>query len=112
MKRYSITTFIFVGLSVLLSCKEEEFPQATVTFYPTLAGELSEPVSGVGPSATIRLQTSRVLAETSQVNIKVKGNGAGYSFSYVTNPPQLEPGVVTVSIPQGENSASFSFAPK
>lgn len=112
MKRYSITTFIFVGLSVLLSCKEEEFPQATVTFYPSLAGELSEPASGVGPSATIRLQTSRVLAKTSQVNIKIKGNGAGYDFSYVTNPPQLEPGIVTVTIPEGENSATFSFAPK
>jgi hypothetical protein len=111
MKKFNITAIIFTALAVLLSCKEEEFEQATITFYPTLAGQLDEPESGIGSSATINLLTSRVLPETSQVNIKIVGNGAGYGYSYVTNPPQLEPGIVTLTIPKGENSASFSFTP-
>lgn len=111
MKKYTITTFIFAGLALMLSCKDEEFEPATITFYPTLAGQLDEPEMGVGSTATINLKTSRVLLETSQVNIKIIGNGAGYGYSYITNPPQLEPGVVTLTIPKGENTASFSFAP-
>jgi hypothetical protein len=112
MKRYIITLFVFVGLSVLFSCHEEEFEQATVTFHPTLYATLSEPEVGVGQSSTITVKTSRVMTETSQVNVKIKGNGAGYGYSYVTNPPQLEQGIVTVSILKGENSGSFTFAPK
>jgi hypothetical protein len=111
MKKYTITTFILVTLSILLSCKEEGFEQATVTFYPTLAGALAEPEVGIGASATITLLTSRVMVETSQVNVKISGNGAGYGYSFITNPPQLEPGIITLTIPKGENATSFSFAP-
>lgn len=111
MKRYSILSITL--FSILLSCHEEEYEPATITFYPTLAAELTEPAEGTpGQSATITLLTSRVMLEASQVNVRIKGNGAGYGNSYLTNPPQLEPGVVTITVPRGENSASFTFTPK
>lgn len=112
MKIYSLKylLLLFAG-SVILSCSEEDFQPATVTFYPTLAASAQEPEEGEGLPTTIYLKTSRVLNETSQVNIRIKGNGAGYGYSYVTNPPQLEPGIITLTIPEGENETSFSFAP-
>lgn len=111
--RMNIINYILTfAMLILFSCREEDFKPATVTFYPTLAGTLVEPEDGTGASATITVVASRVLSETSQVNIRIRGNGAGYGYSYVTNPPQLTPGVVTLTIPQGENTASFSFAAK
>jgi hypothetical protein len=102
---------IILTISLLLSCSEEDFQPATITFYPTLAASAQEPEEGEGVATTVRLKTSRVLNETSQVNIRIKGNGAGYGYSYVTNPPQLQPGIITLTIPEGENETSFTFAP-
>jgi hypothetical protein len=96
-----------------VSCGEEDLEQATISFYPTLAGEVNEPeVGSPGASTTIYLRTSRVLLEDSKVNIRIIGNGAGYGNSYITSPPPLAQGVITLDIPRGENTASFSFTPR
>ncbi|HET9053089.1 MAG TPA: choice-of-anchor J domain-containing protein [Cyclobacteriaceae bacterium] len=116
MKRFITLFFIpagFLLMSFLLSCDSEDFEPATITFYPTLAAEADEPAEGTtGQAITVTLQTSRVLIEDSQVNIRIEGNGAGYGNSYTTSPPQLEPGIVTLTIPRGEASATFTFTPK
>jgi hypothetical protein len=104
-------TFI-LGLFILLSCSEEQYEQATVTFYPTLSAEATEPDAGnSGAPVTVNLLTSRVLAHEAKINVRVQGNGAGYGYSYVTYPPQLEPGIVTLTIPAGEKSTLFTFTP-
>lgn len=100
-------------LSVLISCNEDEFEQATVTFYPTLEAAVDEPGPGQpGVPTVITVQTSRVLANESQINVRIRGNGAGYGNSYTTNPPQLQPGIITLTIPANETSASFTFIPR
>jgi hypothetical protein len=104
-------TLFFVML-VLLSCSEEQYEQATITFYPTLNAETLEPAAGTsGNPYTIELLTSRILAHETQVNIRIEGNGAGYGYSYTTFPPQLEPGIVTVTVPAGEKKTLFTFTP-
>lgn len=109
-KLYSIAS-LFV-LSFLFSC-EEDYDPATISFYPILNATGVEPDQDVaGLPLTVVLRTSRVLAEDSKVNIRIEGNGAGYGNSYTTFPPQLEPGVVTLTIPRGEVEASFTFTPK
>lgn len=116
MKRFINLFFLpagFVLMSFLFSCDSEDFEPATITFYPTLATEVDEPAGDViGQNVTITLRTSRVLIEDSQVNIRIEGNGAGYGNSYTTDPPQLQPGIVTLTIPRGEASATFTFTPK
>lgn len=115
MNRYIQTYCIasLLMLTFLFSCDEEENEPATITFYPALAATGTEPDEGVsGSSLTVVLRSSRVLAEDSKVNIRIEGNGAGYGNSYTTYPPQLEPGIVTLTIPQGEVQTSFTFTPK
>lgn len=116
MKRF-ITLFLipsgFLLMSFFLSCDSEDFEPATITFYPALAAEVDEPGEGItSPGITVALKTSRVLIEDSQVNIRIEGNGAGYGNSYTTSPPQLEPGILTLTIPRGSADASFTFTPK
>lgn len=101
-----------IAIALLFSC-EDEFEQATVTFYPTLEAIANEPNEGAeGVPVTISLKTSRTLADDSYVNIRIEGEGAGYGFSYTTNPPQLEPGIITLTVPAGESTASFTFTPQ
>lgn len=94
-----------------LSCTEEEYEQSTVTFYPNLEAVVDEPTQGMGSPYRIELRTSRILARESKVNIRVHGNGAGYGSSYVTYPPMLEPGTITLTVPAGENQTYFDFVP-
>jgi hypothetical protein len=109
--RNTYKTLFFVML-VLLSCSEEQYEQATITFYPNLTAEVDEPATGMsGSPYIVELVTSRVLAQETKVNIRIEGNGAGYGYSYTTFPPQLEPGIVTVTIPAGEKNTFFSFTP-
>lgn len=104
-------TFFILSMLLVLACSEE-YEQATVTFYPTLETVLSEPAQGqVGVPYRIELLTSRVMARESQVNIRVEGNGSGYGYSYMTYPPMLEPGVITLTFPAGENKTHFDFTP-
>ncbi len=111
MRNIYYKTLFFVML-VLLSCSEEQYEQATITFYPTLMAEVMEPDAGTsGNPYTVDLRTSRILAAETSVNIRIEGNGAGYGYSYTTFPPQLEPGIVTVTIPAGEKTSSFTFTP-
>lgn len=115
MNRYIKTYCIasLVTLTFLFSCDEEENEPATITFYPTLAATGAEPDEGTpGSSLTVVLRSSRVIAEDSRVNIRIAGNGAGYGYSYTTYPPQLEPGIITLTIPRGEVETSFTFTPK
>lgn len=99
-------------LAFLFSC-EEDYEPATITFYPALNGSGTEPDEDeTGQSLTVVLRTSRVMSEDSKVNIRIEGNGAGYGNSYLTTPPQLEPGVVTLTVPAEENEVSFTFTPK
>lgn len=101
----------FVVLALVLSCSEE-FEQATITFYPNLEAAASEPAPGEqGTPYRVELITSRVLAKESQINIRIEGNGAGYGNSYLTNPPPLQPGIVTLTIPANTSTASFTFTP-
>lgn len=114
MKRYiriySLAALVTAGF--LFSC-EEDYEPATITFYPALNGSGAEPdEDAAGIPQTVVLRTSRVLAEDSKVNIRIEGNGAGYGNSYVTFPPQLEPGIVTLTIPRGEVQTFFTFTPK
>jgi hypothetical protein len=112
MRRYNFNIIGLAFFALLFSCQEENYEPATITFYPTLAGAMSEPEEGKsGATSTVTLLTSRVMSQPSQVNIRIRGNGAGYGYSYVTNPPQLEPGIVTLTFSKGENSASFTFTP-
>lgn len=114
MKRYIKTYSIvaLITLSFLFSC-EEDFEPATITFYPALNASGVEPdEDDAGQTLTVMLRTSRVLSEDSRVNIRIEGNGAGYGKSYTTFPPQLETGIVTVTILAGEHEASFTFTPK
>jgi hypothetical protein len=107
----NIYSKIFFLLFIVFSCSEE-YEQATITFYPNLAAKVSEP--GAGETATpytVELITSRVLADESKVNIRIEGNGSGYGHSYATYPPQLEPGIITLTVPAGENKTSFTFTP-
>lgn len=100
-----------VGL-LLWGC-EEKYEPATVTFYPALEAISAEPEESLaGTAYPVRLKTSRVMIEDSQINIRIIGNGAGYGFSYTTDPPQLEPGIVTITVPYGAADASFIFTPK
>lgn len=109
---HRISLALIVTLGFMFSCEEDHEP-ATVTFYPALNGESSEPdLNATGSPVTIALKTSRRMLEDSRVNIRIEGNGAGYGNSYTTSPPQLEPGIVTVTIPKGETGATFSFIPK
>lgn len=114
MKR-SLQTYRIASLfmlAFLFSC-EEDFEPATITFYPALNGSGVEPEeAAAGQSLTVVLKTSRVVSEDSKVNIRIEGNGAGYGNSYTTFPPQLEPGIVTLTVLAGENSASFNFIPR
>lgn len=110
LKLYSIASVF--AFAFLLSC-EEDYEPATITFYPSLNATGAEPEeNAAGLPLTVVLRTSRVLAEDSRVNIRIAGNGAGYGNSYTTFPPQLEPGIITVTIPRGEVEASFMFTPK
>lgn len=110
LKTYCIVSLF--AFAFLFSC-EEDYDPATITFYPSLNATGVEPDENVaGLPLTVILRTSRVLAEDSKVNIRIEGNGAGYGNSYTTFPPQLEPGVVTVTVPRGEVEASFTFTPK
>lgn len=109
MRKILITSF--VALAFLLSCTDE-YEQATITFYPTLEAASIEPAEGTqGTPYRIELITSRILAQESQVNIRIEGNGAGYGNSYLTNPPPLQPGVITLTIPANTSTASFTFTP-
>ena len=97
----------------ILSCEDDQFNPATVTFYPGLSAVAQEPEEGEdGLPVTVTLKTSRILNVESQINILVEGNGAGYGASYVTNPPQLEPGITTLTVRPGESDASFTFIPR
>lgn len=109
-KLYSIVSLIV--FSFLVSC-EEVYDPATISFYPILNAAGVEPDQDVaGLPLTVVLRTSRVLLEDSKVNIRIEGNGPGYGSSYTTFPPQLEPGVVTLTVPRGEVETSFTFTPK
>ncbi|MFZ9982597.1 MAG: choice-of-anchor J domain-containing protein [Cyclobacteriaceae bacterium] len=111
-KRYSAIILAVIS-SVLLSCEDDQFNPATITFYPGVSAAAQEPEEGEdGLPVTITLKTSRILNVESQVNIFIQGNGAGYGASYVTNPPQLEPGITTLTIQPGESDASFTFIPQ
>jgi hypothetical protein len=114
MKRF-FRTYCIASLfmsAFLFSC-EEDYEPATITFYPSLNAAGVEPdEAAAGLPLTVVLRTSRVLAEESKVNIRIEGNGAGYGNSYTTFPPQLEPGLVTLTVPRGENEVSFTFTPK
>jgi hypothetical protein len=108
---YSIAS-VFM-LAFLFSCEDDRYEPATITFYPALHGEGVEPEEGFpGTAFTVKLVTSRRLIEESQINIRIEGNGGGYGSSYTTSPPQLEPGIVTLTIPRGEMEASFTFIPR
>lgn len=110
---HKISVVLLVTIAFLFSCEEERYEPATITFYPTLNATGTEPAIGVaGSPLTVTLKTSRRLIEDSQVNIRIEGNGVGYGNSYTTNPPQLEPGIVTLTIPKGEVNASFTFIPR
>lgn len=115
MNRYIKSHLIaaaFLTLTFLAGC-EEEYEQVTVTFYPKLESTSSEPaIDAVGTPTTVVLRASRVLATDSKVNVRIQGNGAGYGNSYVTSPPQLEPGIITLTIPRGEVETTFTFTPK
>lgn len=107
---YSIASLFM--LAFLFSC-EEDYEPATITFYPALNATGVEPEeNATGTPLTVVLRTSRVLLEDSRVNIRIEGNGAGYGNSYTTFPPQLEPGVVTITVPAQENEATFRFIPR
>ncbi|MCZ8355896.1 MAG: hypothetical protein O9340_14240 [Cyclobacteriaceae bacterium] len=107
-----LLTYCSIFILFVLGCTEEDYEAATVTFYPSLAGSTTEPAPGTaGTPFRVDLVTSRVLARESQVNIKVAGNGAGYGFSYVTNPPQLQQGIITLTIPAGETTTFFTITP-
>lgn len=109
---YRISIVLIITLAFLFSCEEDNEP-ATVTFYPSLNGKGIEPdLNATGTPITVMLKTSRRMLEDSRVNVRIEGNGAGYGNSYTTNPPQLEPGIITVLIPRGETQASFDFVPK
>lgn len=109
---HRISIALLVALAFLFSCEEDNEP-ATVTFYPTLNAKGLEPdVDAAGSPITVTLKTSRRMLKDSYVNIRIEGNGAGYGNSYTTNPPQLEPGVVTLMVPKGQVQASFDFIPK
>ena len=109
-KKYIAVLFF----ALMLSCKNDKYDPATLTFYPTLAAEGAEPAEGTTASTvTVNLTTSRVVAEQSQINISIEGDGgAGYGYSYTTNPPMLQPGVLTLAMPRGEATTSFEFIPK
>jgi len=110
IKRSTIALTAAIGL--LVACDGNDYEGVTVTFAPTLAGEIAEPASGKSVEPVIvTLQTSRVLWEDSQVNIRIEGTGAGYGYSYATEPAMLQPGVLTLTIPAGKNVASFKFQP-
>ncbi|MFN5556780.1 MAG: hypothetical protein ACK48F_11255 [Chryseotalea sp.] len=113
IRRYMrLLTYCSIFILFVLGCTEEDYEAATVTFYPSLAGSTTEPAPGTaGTPFRVDLVTSRVLARESQVNIKVAGNGAGYGFSYVTNPPQLQQGIITLTIPAGETTTFFTITP-
>ncbi len=107
-----LLTYCSICILFVLGCAEEDYEAATVTFYPSLAASATEPAPGTaGTPIRVDLVTSRVLAQESQINIKVQGNGAGYGFSYVTNPPQLQQGVITLTIPEGETTSFFTITP-
>jgi hypothetical protein len=109
IKIYSITAALIL---FFFSC-EEDYQQVTLTFYPTLEGVSVEPaIDAAGSPSVVKLRTSRVLAEDSKVNIRIAGNGAGYGNSYTTSPPQLQPGIITLTIPRGEVETQFTFTPK
>lgn len=110
---HKISVALLAVIAFLFSCEEERYEPATITFYPTLNAKSLEPEVGVaGSPVTVTLKTSRRLIEDSQVNIRIEGNGVGYGNSYTTNPPQLEPGIVTITIPKGQVDASFTFTPR
>ncbi len=109
MQKIIVTSF--VALAFLLSCTDE-YEQATITFYPALEAASIEPAVGEqGTPYRVELITSRILAQESQVNIRIEGNGAGYGNSYLTNPPPLQPGLITLTIPANTSTASFTFTP-
>lgn len=109
MRKILITSF--VAMAFLLSCTDE-YEQATITFYPNLEAATVEPAEGAqGTPYRIDLITSRILAQESQVNIRIEGNGAGYGNSYLTNPPPLQAGIITLTIPANASSTSFTFTP-
>lgn len=114
MKRSSqLYSIVLLALFALLFSCEEDYDPATITFYPSLNASGVEPDENTaGLPLTVVLRTSRVLGEDSRVNIRIAGNGAGYGNSYTTFPPQLEPGIVTLTIPRGEVETSFTFTPK
>lgn len=104
--------FVATMFLTLLSCTEEQFTPATITFYPGVSGSAVEPEEGEdGTPTTVTLKVSRILNVESQVNIRIEGNGAGYGSSYITNPPQLEQGIITLTIGPGESETSFVFKP-
>lgn len=114
MKKYLITSIIFLGIAggLMFSCNDEVFEPATITFYPLISASAVEPEEGTsGSSVTVTLKVSRILNVESQVNIQIEGNGAGYGASFITNPPQLQPGIITLTIPAGSADASFTFIP-
>ncbi len=106
------TLALAAALGLLVACDGNDYDGVTVTFYPTLAGEATEPAAGKAADAVIvQVKTSRVLWEDSQINIRIEGNGAGYGYSYITEPAMLETGILTLAIPAGENAATFQFQP-
>lgn len=113
MIKYYKTIFTFVLLTgFFLACEDEKFEPATITFYPNLQATTEEPNEGeLAAAYTVTLKTSRVLLEESQVNIRISGNGAGYGYSYVTEPAQLEPGLITLTLQRGQSDVSFKFTP-
>ena len=110
IKRSTLALAAAIGL--LMGCDGNDYDGVTVTFYSSLAGQMNEPEinKSVDP-VLITLKTSRILWEDSQVNVRIEGNGAGYGYSYATQPAMLEPGIITLTIPAGESTASFTFQP-
>ena len=111
-KRHLRWTGFLLIILMAGACSDDPYAPATITFYPTLADIAAEPAADEQPAAVrIELKTSRISNTPARVNIRIEGNGAGYGNSYRTIPPQLEPGIVTLTVPAGASGTSLDFIP-
>ncbi|QCK16045.1 hypothetical protein [Mangrovivirga cuniculi] len=110
MKYFNKYKIFFLSLFAIsfIACEDESMKeQVTVTFGPEYNATMNESSDGETNSKEVTINFSQVIASDAAVNINVDTD-AEYGINYITYPPMVEDGKLTIFAGRGETTASFT----
>ncbi|MCX2745763.1 hypothetical protein OO013_17910 [Mangrovivirga sp. M17] len=110
MKYFNKYKIFFLSLFAIsfVACEDESLKeQVTTTFGPEFNATIDESVGNNLNSKEVTVNFSRVIAGDAAINIDISSESI-YGVNYITYPPMVEDGKLTLFAERGETSASFT----